>query len=56
MDYTKDERNELFRELDKGIDDMEAGRLTPHDETMRELKQHIKDYVLQNPRIRRDEI
>ena len=28
-------REELFRELDKGIRDMEQGNVTPHEETMR---------------------
>lgn len=26
---------ELFADLDKGIEDMEAGRVTPHDEAMK---------------------
>ena len=44
---TNDER-ELLKPLDKGIDDMEAGRLTPHDESMKILRQQLKDYVLQH--------
>lgn len=30
-------REELFRELDKGIRDYEAGRLISHEECMREI-------------------
>ncbi|MCM1244172.1 MAG: hypothetical protein NC293_00835 [Roseburia sp.] len=33
---------QIFRELDKGIDDMEAGRVIEHDEAMRILKERIK--------------
>lgn len=43
---TNDER-ELLKALDKGIDDMEAGRLTPHEESMEILKQRLRDYALQ---------
>lgn len=44
---TKDEQ-ELLKALDKGIDDMEAGRLTPHDESMKILRQRLRDYALQH--------
>ena len=47
--YSKDEK-ELFDLLDKGIDDMEAGRLTPHKESMRILKERLNSYAIQNPR------
>ena len=30
-------REELHRELDKGIRDMEMGRVIPHDEMMKQL-------------------
>ena len=30
-------REELFRELDKGIRDMEEGRVYPHEQVMKEL-------------------
>ena len=43
---TKDEQ-ELLKALDKGIDDMEAGRLTPHEESMKILRQRLRDYALQ---------
>ncbi len=43
---TKEEQ-ELLKALDKGIDDMEAGRLTPHEESMNILRQRLKDYALQ---------
>ena len=29
------ETPELLEELDKGIDDMESGRVTPHEDTMK---------------------
>lgn len=44
---TKDEQ-ELLLALDKGIEDMEAGRLTPHEESMNILRQRLSDYALQN--------
>ena len=40
--------DELLRELDKGIDDYEAGRVTPHEEAMILLKQRLQEYVLQH--------
>ena len=43
------ETSELLKELDKGIDDMENGRVTPHEETMDILMQRYNDYVSQNP-------
>lgn len=39
---------ELLEELDKGIDDMENGRVTPHEDTMKDLIQRYSDYVSQN--------
>lgn len=44
---TRDEQ-ELLLALDKGIEDMEAGRLTPHEESMNILRQRLSDYALQN--------
>ena len=38
----------LFAELDKGIDDMEAGRVVPHEEAMREIRQMVKNYASHN--------
>ena len=35
---------ELFAELDKGIDDMEAGRVTPHDEAMKKIRESVGLY------------
>lgn len=32
---------QIFKELDKGIEDMEAGRVIEHDEAMRILKERI---------------
>ncbi|MCR4903944.1 MAG: hypothetical protein K6A23_13880 [Butyrivibrio sp.] len=48
MDVTV-ETTELLEELDKGIDDMENGRVTPHEDTMKILMQRYDDYVSQNP-------
>ena len=42
------ETTELLEELDKGIDDMENGRVTPHEDTMKILMQRYDDYVSQN--------
>jgi hypothetical protein len=46
MDYVSDnaisekkEEQELFRLLDKGIDDMEAGRELPLDEAFQKIKE-----------------
>ncbi len=39
------EEEVLLAALDKGIDDMEAGRLTPHDEAVKIMKQRLRDYV-----------
>ena len=44
------ENTKLSKELDKGIDDMEKGRVTAHEETMKILMQQYNDYVLQNSR------
>lgn len=41
---------ELLEALDKGIDDLEAGKLTPHKESIAILKQRLNEYVLQNQR------
>lgn len=40
--------SELLSELDKGIDDMENGHVTPHEESMNTIMQQYNDYVLQN--------
>lgn len=42
------ETTELLEELDKGIDDMENSRITPHEYTMKLLMQRYDDYVSQN--------
>ena len=39
----------LLKELDKGIDDMENGRITPHEDTMSILIQRYNDHVSQHP-------
>lgn len=40
------QETQIFRELDKGIDDMEAGRVIDHDEAMRILKERVNQYAL----------
>lgn len=37
---------QIFKELDKGIDDMEAGRVIEHEEAMRILKERVKQYAI----------
>lgn len=37
---------QIFEELDKGIDDMEAGRVIEHDEAMRILREKVKQYAV----------
>ena len=48
-----DEKNlgisrEELQELDKGIEDMQSNRVTPHEESMQILKLRYNEYVLQN--------
>ncbi|MCR5023755.1 MAG: hypothetical protein K6A90_05410 [Lachnospiraceae bacterium] len=45
LQNTDYEEDVLFAALDKGIDDMEAGRLTPRDEAVKIMKQRLRDYV-----------
>lgn len=42
------EAPELLKKIDKGIEDMENGRVTPHEDTMKILMQQYNDYVSQN--------
>lgn len=42
----KSQEMQIFKELDKGIDDMEAGRVIDHDEAMRILKERVNQYAL----------
>lgn len=54
MDTTlgkNDEQEEFFKELDKGIDDMENGRVLPHEETMKIIGERLRVYV-QNTRMK----
>lgn len=46
IDETKVEETtqELFIELDKGIEDMEAGRVTPHEEDIKRI--YMRVYLL----------
>lgn len=41
-----EQEDALFVELDKGIDDMEAGRTLPHDEAMTKIRKAVSAYVL----------
>lgn len=41
------EREEkLFRELDKGIDDMEKGNTIPHEDAMKQIRERLKGYAV----------
>ena len=42
------ETSDILVELDKGIDDMENGRVTAHEDTMKILMQRYEDHVSQN--------
>ena len=39
-----EQERELLKELDKGIDDMESGRITPHKEAMKKIRESIGLY------------
>ena len=43
-DMECDGKEELMRELDKGISDMEAGRLIPHEDVIRMLREELEAY------------
>ena len=45
VDETKQEL-ELFEELDKGIEDMEEGRVTPHEEAMKKIRESVGLYEI----------
>ena len=54
MDTTlvkNDVQEEFFKELDKGIDDMENGRVMPHGEAMKIIGERLRVYV-QNTRMK----
>lgn len=54
MDMTNPiiESPELLKELDKSIDDIENGRVTAHEETMKILTQRYNEFVSENSRNR----
>lgn len=54
MDMTNQiiESPELLKELDKSIDDIENGRVTAHEETMKILTQRYNEFVSENSRNR----
>lgn len=41
-----DEEKSLLKEIDKGIDDMESGKLTAHKDAMKDLFERYNEYVL----------
>lgn len=41
-----EQEEQLYRELDKGLDDMEQGRTISHDEAMKQIRERIKSYAL----------
>lgn len=41
----REQREELFRELDKGLRDMERGDVIPHEEVMRNLFEKYGAYI-----------
>ena len=41
-----DVEDAILRALDKGIDDMENGRVIPHEQAMQVVRQKLKKYVL----------
>lgn len=43
-----DKTEKLFRELDKGITDMESGSVIPHDEAMLEIHERIKKMYMRD--------
>lgn len=45
IDNLKQEE-QLMNELDKGIDDMEAGRTVPHDKAMQMIKEKLDTYAV----------
>ena len=43
---TEEQEKELFEELDKGIDSMEAGKVVPHEEAMRIIRERVNNYAV----------
>lgn len=39
-----EQEEKIFRELDKGIDDMEQGNTIPHEEAMRLIRESLEQY------------
>lgn len=46
IDAAREEEEWLFRELDKGIDDMEQGRTVPFEESLQRVRDMIDKYEL----------
>ncbi|MBS6341111.1 MAG: hypothetical protein KH501_09240 [Eubacterium limosum] len=42
----KENEKEIFRALDKGIDDLKNGRTMPHEELMQQIRKQIESYDL----------
>ena len=45
MKYTEQEEK-LFREWDKGIDDMEKGNTMSHEDSMKQIRERLKKYAV----------
>ncbi len=43
--YTEQEER-LFRELDRGIDDMEQGNTIPHENAMKQIRERLKEHAV----------
>lgn len=46
MSVQRDRENVLLKQLDKGIDDMENGRVLPLKESMDRVKERLEEYEL----------
>ncbi len=44
--FNRKEKEEFYESLDKGIDDMENGRVVPHDDAMKMVQERLKKYGL----------
>ncbi|MCI7168887.1 hypothetical protein MSB04_00440 [bacterium] len=45
MKYTEQEEK-LFRELDKGINDMEKGNILSHEDSMKQIRERLEKYAV----------
>lgn len=42
----KENEKEIFKALDKGIDDLESGRIIPHEELIQKIRKQIESHDL----------